>query len=116
MPLRLAAVLTSLLACLAVVVGPAPAAEARTCDRVVNPYAGTRYEGTDLRRIRATGTSCSTARRVARGAHRKALGMTPTASGLRTFRWRAWTVTGDVRGDSDTYRARRGDRRVRWVF
>ena len=96
-----------------------PAAETattRSCSPVVNPYAGTRYEGEDLRRIRATGTSCRVARRVARGAHRKALGTTPPRSGIRRFEWRGWRVAGDIRGTSDRYVARRGDRRVRWVF
>ncbi len=58
----------------------APVAQAgagRACKPIVNPYAGTRYDGSDLRRIRAVGLSCRTARRVVRGAHRKALGITP---------------------------------------
>ena len=97
----------------------APSAEAastRSCGRVVNPYPNTRYEGEDLRRIRATGVPCRTARRVARGAHRKALGLTPPPSGVRRFTWRGWRVTGDLRGPSDRYVAKRGRERVRWVF
>jgi hypothetical protein len=98
---------------------PAPAeaaAAARSCGRIENPYPNTRYEGADLRRIRAVRVSCRTARRVARRAHYKALGITPPPSGVRRFRWRGWRVTGDLRGSSDRYVARRGAKRVRWLF
>ena len=94
----------------------AQAASSRRCSPVVNPYAGTRYEGIDLRQIRAVRTACSTARRVVLGAHRKALGTTPPPSGVRRFRWDGWRVTGDLRGSADHYVATRGSRRVRWVF
>jgi hypothetical protein len=97
----------------------APSAEGasiRSCVPVVNPYAGTRYEGVDLRLIRSTGVSCRSARRVARGAHRKALGLTPPTSGVRRFTWDGWRVTGDLRSSSDRYVATRGGKRVRWVF
>jgi hypothetical protein len=106
-------------AALATVGTPAPnanAAAAKSCGRVVNPYPGTRYEGVDLRRIRAVGVSCPGARRVARRAHRKALGITPPPSGVRRFTWHGWQVTGDLRGSSDRYLATRGSRRVRWLF
>jgi hypothetical protein len=97
--------------------GPsAEAAPARACQPVVNPYPGTRYEGVDLRRIRATGVSCRTARRVARRAHRKALGITPPPSGVRRFTWHGWRVRGDLRGSSDRYVAKRDGNRVRWRF
>ena len=89
---------------------------ARSCRAVVNPYPGTRYDGIDLTRIRATRVSCRGARRVARGAHRKALGITPPTSGIRRFGWRGWTVTGNLRGSRDRYVAARGSKRVRWVF
>ena len=88
----------------------------RSCRPVVDPYPGTRYEGADLRRIRAEHAGCATARRVVRGAHREALRITPPASGLRRFTWRGWRVTGDLRGEHDRYVARRGERRVRWLF
>jgi hypothetical protein len=90
-------------------------ASARSCRPVVNPYPDTRYEGTDLRRIRATGVSCRVARRVARRVHRKALGLTPSGP-VRRFTWRGWRVRGDLRGDNDRYLARRGGDRVRWIF
>lgn len=94
----------------------AQGAAAHSCGRVVNPYPDTRYEGVDLRRIRATGVSCRRARKVARGAHYKALGLTPPVSGVRRFNWRGWRVTGDLRGSSDRYVAKRDAKRVRWVF
>ena len=94
----------------------ADAATFKRCKPVVNPYAGTRYEGSNLHHIRALGVSCRTARYVARRAHRKALGMTPTRDGTRTFMWRRWTVHGDISGPTDYYRARRGSDRVRWRF
>lgn len=97
----------------------APSAEGasiRSCSPVSNPYPGTRYDDVDLRRIRAVGVSCRSARRVARGAHRKALGLTPPASGVRRFTWYGWRVTGDIRGSSDRYVATRGGKRVRWLF
>ena len=94
----------------------AEAASTRNCGSIDNPYPGTRYEGVDLKRVLARGVSCRGARRVARGAHRKALGMTPPPSGVRRFRWNGWRVTGDLRGPSDRYVARRGGKRVRWVF
>jgi hypothetical protein len=94
----------------------AQAGESTPCPRVVNPYPDTRYEGSDLRRIRAVGVTCGRARRVARRAHRKALGMPVPPSGVRHFDWNGWHVTGDLRGDSDHYRAVRGAKRVRWVF
>lgn len=97
----------------------APAAEsapARSCRPVVNPYPDSRYEGVDLRRIRATGVACRIARRVARGAHYKALGQTPPPSGVRRLTWNGWRVTGDLRGSSDRYVATRGGDRVRWIF
>jgi hypothetical protein len=95
---------------------PADAAATRACARIVNPYPNSRYEGVDLRRIRADGVSCSKARQVARRAHRKALGLTPPGSGVRRFVWRGWRVTGDLRWSEDRYVARRDGKRVRWVF
>jgi hypothetical protein len=91
-------------------------AATRSCDRIVNPYKGTRYEGVDLRRIRATDVSCRSARRVVRGAHRKALGSTPPPTGVRRFTYNGWKVSGDLRGSSDRYVATKRDMRVRWVF
>jgi hypothetical protein len=112
------AALLAALAPAAAAAAPAPVAEAaaKACGRVDNPYPGTRYEGEDLRRIRAVGVSCHGARRVARRAHRKALGITPPPSGVRHFMWNGWSVTGDLRGDADRYVAKRGAKRVRWLF
>jgi hypothetical protein len=99
-------------------VGPSSAlgASTRSCHPVVNPYPGTRYEGVNLSKIRATGVSCRTARRIARRAHRKALGLTPPPSGVRRFTWHGWQVTGNLRGPSDSYVARRAAKQVRWRF
>jgi hypothetical protein len=110
------AVAVVLLALAGAAVPAADAAAARACGRIVNPYPGTRYDGVDLTRIRATRVSCRGARRVARRAHRKALGITPPASGIRRFTWRGWHVTGDLRGSSDSYVAAKGRKRVRWRF
>jgi hypothetical protein len=93
------------------------AATARACRPVDNPYPSTRYDDVDLTRIRARGVSCRTARRVARAAHRKALGVTPTLSGIRRFTWGRWKVTGDLRPAHDRYLATApGGKRVRWRF
>jgi hypothetical protein len=107
--------LAALLAAIAALAIP-EAAAATACEPVRNPYPGTRYEGVDLTRIRALEVSCSWARTVARRAHRKALGMPLPADGVRRFRWRGWSVIGDLRPEIDRYVARKGDRRVRWRF
>ena len=102
----------------ALVAGAAPAAQAaktRACGSVPDVYPGTRYAG-DLSHITATGVSCLTAKRVARGAHRRALGLTPPPSGVRVFSWDGWRVTGDLHGSSDHYVATKGAKRVRWRF
>jgi hypothetical protein len=106
----------AVLAVVAAAVPSAAAAAAKSCGRVVNPYPNSRYEGSDLRRIRAVGVSCPGARRVARRAHRKALGLPLPPSGVRHFMWNGWQVTGDIRGPTDRYLATRGSRRVRWLF
>ena len=100
---------------LAAVVAP-PAATARSCEPVENPYPNTRYADVDLTGIRAARVSCRRARRVAKGAHFKALGLTPPPSGVRRFTWRGWRVIGDLRGSSDRYLATKGAKRVRWRF
>jgi hypothetical protein len=94
----------------------AQGASYRSCDPVRDPYPGTRYDGVDLTRVRGLHMSCPATRRVARRAHRKAIGLTAPASGIRRFRWRGWRVTGDLRPSSDRYVARKDARRVRWRF
>jgi hypothetical protein len=111
--------LTGLVLCTALLVIVAPSAAGaayRSCEPVVNPYPNTRYDGVDLRAIRARGVRCATARRVARGAHRKALGLPVPPSGVRRFSWHGWRVTGDLRSARDRYLAVKGGARVRWVF
>ena len=114
-PAALIAALTALCA-LAVAAPAAPAATTRACGSISDPYPGTRFAGEPLSHITATGVSCRTARSVTRGAHRKALGLTPSASGIRTFTWNGWKVTGDLRPAHDRYVATRGTKRVRWRF
>ena len=95
---------------------PVASAAERACAPVRNPYPDTRYDGVDLRRIRAEGVTCRRARRVARRVHRKAIGLPVPADGERRFSWNGWSVRGDLRGDEDRYTARLGERRVKWVF
>ncbi len=107
----------TLIALVALLLAPAAAhADGVSCKRVVNPYPDTRYEGADLTRIRGEHVRCATARRVATRAHHKALGITPSSSGVRHLRWNGWRVRGDLRGDTDRYVARKGAKRVRWRF
>jgi hypothetical protein len=109
--------LAAALCALAAIAAPsAEGATARHCGRIVNPYPDTRYEGVDLRRIRASGVSCNRARRVARGAHRRALRIRPRVSGVRRLSWHGWHVTGDLHGPSDRYVAKRDGKRVSWRF
>ena len=100
----------------AAVVPVTQAAATRSCGSVKNPYPGTRYAAVDLTHLTATGVSCATARSVAKGAHRKALSLTPSASGIRTFTWDGWKVSGDLRPSHDKYVASKGSKRVRWRF
>jgi len=109
-------VLLGAVACLPALPGTAEARSYRACEPVRDPYAGTRYEGVDLSRIRALEVSCPAARRVARGAHRRALGATPSDDGVVRVRWDGWSVTGDLSGASDRYVATKGAKRVRWRF
>ena len=97
---------------------PAPAlAKFHGCKPVRDPYPNTRYAQVDLTRIRASAAvSCTTARRVTRGAHRKALKMGTAGGSHRFLMWHGWTVTGDLEGDHDKYVARKDDRQIRWRF
>jgi hypothetical protein len=88
----------------------------RRCRPVVNPYRGSRYAGVNLRQIRSTEVRCPVARRVARKAHYKALGLSVPPSGVRRFRWHGWSVVGDLRPASDSYVATRDGRRISWRF
>jgi hypothetical protein len=114
--LRCLIVLLATVAALGLTPPATQAASGVKCKPVRNPYPGTRYDGADLTRIRAVKVSCSKARRVARKAHYKALGLPPSPNGIRRFRWRGWRVTGDLRPAHDRYVARKGERRVRWRF
>ena len=108
----------AVLVCSVALAGSAPAsadAALRACKPVLDPYPGTRYSGVDLTRIRTSGASCETARRVARRAHRKAI-RTPATGRFRRFTWNGWAVTGDLRPERDRYVARKDGRQVRWRF
>jgi hypothetical protein len=112
----LAALAVCALALAVALAAPARASAAATCAPVVNPYPGTEYEGVDLSHIRAKRIPCPRARKIAKRAHYKALGLTPPPSGVRRFEWRGWRVVGDLRPASDKYTATRGDAQVRWRF
>ena len=89
---------------------------AESCDPVVDPYEGTRYEGIDLTHIEARHVSCSKARDVVEKAHHKGLGLAPNVDGYLFFRSDGWTVKGNLRPDSDRYHAKRGNKLIRWRF
>ena len=108
--------LIAIVVLLATGAGSASAQPAVSCPPVVDPYAGTRYEGVNLSRIRASGVSCAVARRVARRAHYKALGLPLPRNGVRHFSWHGWKVSGDLRPSSDVYVARLPGKVVRWRF
>ena len=113
---RLALLALCLSVAVTAVVPATQAAATRSCGSVKNPYPGTRYADVDLTHVTARGVSCATARSVARGAHRKALGLTPPLSGIRTLTWQGWKVSGDLRPSHDRYVATKGSKRVRWRF
>jgi hypothetical protein len=113
---RLALVAVCLCAAIAAAVPATQAATTRSCGSVKDPYPGTRYAGVDVTRVTAMGVSCATAKRVAKGAHKKALGLTPPPSGVRRFTGEGWKVSGDLRGSHDSYVAAKGSTRVRWRF
>ena len=115
-PSRSSPALLAALALCAIAPAAGQAATYTGCKAVRDPYPRTRYAGVDLTRIRELHTTCTTARRVARRAHRKALRSTPPVSGVRRFTWNGWRVTGDLRPRHDRYVARKGERRVRWRF
>ena len=92
-------------------------AEARSCRPVKNIFDGTRYEGSDLYRIRAQNVSCARARKLAYRATYKAIGYSAALGPVLHFRVDAWRVADDLRGDSDRLSASAsGGRRVTWRF
>ena len=74
-------------------------------------FDNSRYEGTDVIRIRSKGVGCRRARRVARGATLKGF---EVGALVLSYRWRGWRVERDLRGDVDRYVARKGAARVSW--
>jgi hypothetical protein len=89
------------------------AASADTCRPVHNlpELDGSRYEGTDIFRIRTVGVGCRRARRV---AHRATIKGFRLGAAVPSYRWRRWRVERDLRGDVDRYAARAGAARVSW--
>lgn len=108
----------SVLAAVFVATAAAPApASAKSCRPVLNMFEGSRFEGSDSYRIRATGVSCSTARRVARQGTRRAVAATPNVNGFVRVRYRRWRVLDDLRGSTDRFKARAGrTKRITWLF
>jgi len=72
---------------------------------------GSRYEGTDIFRIRRVGVGC---RRVRRVAHRATVKGFRLGATVLSYRWRRWWVERDLRGDVDRYAATAGAARVSW--
>jgi hypothetical protein len=100
-------------------VGPLDGAAAayRSCAPVRNVFEGSRYEDSDLYRIRVQNASCKTARRVARRGTYKAVAAVPDRHGRVVVSYRAWTIVDDLRGSVDRFVARAaGRKRVRWLF
>jgi hypothetical protein len=114
-PLALAFLTAALLA---VAAAPADAAF-KSCRSIrnVSQLDGTRFAGSDIFRIRAQGVSCTTARRIARGATIRALGITPPVSGIKRFRYRSYAISDNLRGNDDRYSATgSGSKRITWLF
>ena len=80
------------------------AAAVKRCEPIRNVAAldGSRYEGSDIYRIRANGTSCATARRVALRGTLKGMRLGAT---VLDYKWRRWSIHRDLRGSTDNYDA-----------
>jgi hypothetical protein len=113
---RLSLIAAAAAALAAVLTPAAAAAPTHRCAAIHDPYPGTRFAGESITNITAKNVGCVTARSVARGAHRKALGLTPSATGIRTFSYNGWHVTGDLRPVHDRYVATKAGATVRWRF
>jgi hypothetical protein len=110
-------IVAALSAVLAAAAAAPAGASAASCRPVRDLFDGTRYEGSDLFRIRAQGVSCATARRVARAATYKAVGGPPGPTGFKRLRYRRWHLVDDLRGDTDRFSARAsGAKRITWSF
>ena len=112
---RLAVCLASLT--LASVVPATAEAAYKPCAPVRNVFEGSRYQGSDLYRIRAQGVSCRTARRVARRGTYKAVAGVPDSTGHVVVRYRSWRIVDDLTRPVDRFVAKAaGRKRVRWLF
>jgi hypothetical protein len=99
------------LGALAAPAAAAPAADACRPVRDLPELDGSRYEGTDIVRIRTVGVGCRRARRVAHRATVKGFRIGAT---VRSYRWGRWRVERDLRGHVDRYVATAGRARVSW--
>jgi hypothetical protein len=105
----------------AALLGSSVAAEAaaKRCKPIRNVAAldGSRYEGSDIYRIRARGTSCRRARRVALRGTLKGMRLGATVS---DYTWRRWSIHRDLIGPTDSYDAQVLDaltqKHVTWLF
>jgi hypothetical protein len=92
-------------------------ADAKRCMPVRDVAAldGSRYEGSDIYRIRALDISCKTARRTAVRATLRGMYL---GAGVQTYHWRRWRVRRDLAGPVDSYRAAVSgtDKWDRWLF
>jgi hypothetical protein len=116
--MRTLALVLAIAALLAIAAAPADAAF-KSCASIrnVSQLDGTRFAGSDIFRIRAQGVSCTTARRIARGATIRALGITPPLSGIKRFRYQSYSVSDNLRGNNDRYSATgSGTKRITWLF
>jgi hypothetical protein len=95
----------------------AAAADYKPCAPVRDVFEGTRYEGSDLYRVRAQGVSCKTARRVARRGTYKAVAGVPDSTGHVRVTYRRWRIVDDLTRSVDRFVAKAaGGKRVRWLF
>lgn len=118
LPMRTPALVFLVVALLAIAVAPAEAAF-KSCASIrnVSQLNATRFAGSDIFRIRAQGVSCTTARRIVRGATLRGLAITPPLSGIKRFRYRAYSVSDNLRGNDDLYSATgSGSKRITWLF
>jgi hypothetical protein len=102
-----------------VVLAPTVEAEGRfkPCPPVRNIFEGSRYEGSDLYRVRAAKVSCRRARKVALEGTERAVADVPDERGRVVVTYGVWTIFDDLRADVDRFVAKApGNKRIRWLF
>ena len=89
----------------------------KSCSPVRNIFEGSRYEGSDLYKIRAAKVSCRRARKIALKGTERAVAGAPDERGRVVVTYGAWTIYDDLRGDVDRFVAKApGEKRIRWLF